>query len=403
MIRILYDKEPEMHTFYLDKPNMKFYKCWALRERENFNNEVRVFELLKNSKHIPNLYNHYETKSRLVLEMEYIPSYAIWGYTKENMPWDNRPLSKKQIDSIKKQVFEFYNECERVGLVENNNFTFEITPNNFMYNSQNDKLYFYDFALSKRNVNTAISELINAIDSIGIGDKDASTIVKNENIKYFLYPDMIKNGTFDDIYIEGETLKRDMKSTDHRYLYHSLYVNGELIDGQRETMEFRNELLSIPQEEIENKTIIDIGCNVGGFLVYLAERNVKKAIGIESCHTATSIGRRYINHLSRIYPLYNKVIEYNRGDAVTFDYSRADVIFYFSCFRHFGSPEFHKKLGDAAKIIYFEGHAHAGEEIVMRKILPQFGSNFLWTYLGKLPEGTGSPELLRPVFKGVKI
>lgn len=403
MNKIFYGKEPNQHQFFVDWDKKRFYKRYTLEYIKAFEREVSIYTALKNCPYVAKLISHSVNHSFATLELELIPHPPITGYGKAYLPWKDATYSAEQKSLIVSQFTEVCDFIEKAGLVKDGEIDFELTQNNIIFDPEIGQIRVFDFAPARCAYpfikNFVLSEIASCVK---IGNPFTYKL-SQKDLDFLVFPDAYKTNTSDKLLSIGNSIIEKIKEFGPRYVYQSLYINGVLQNGQRDFVEERMEIFNISEKGVFGKTCVDIGCNVGGLSTYLVERGAAKVIGVEACPKAAAVAKLYLDYLTLINPLYSKVA-YNHADAVTFNFPDADVLFYCSVWRHFGSAAYHKMLGSKFKTIYFEGHAYWEEkDLVETKVLSQFGPGWKWEYLGSVKEGVGADDLKRPVFRGTML
>lgn len=401
--KLFYEKEPDMHEFYVDFDKKIMYKCWSLNYSKEHENEVRIFKSLEGAKYIPKLYKEYKTYSSYVLEMEFIPCPPIWGFIRLRTPWKNSTYSKRQKELMLNQFDNIYNDLKSKRLIdEQDNITFELSQNNLIFDHMRDKLMIYDFQIVNDKAEPRRKDIIKFINELPEGDEFDIIIDREKAVKHLI---CTEPGWTKEDYEEGTRIIKDIERVGPVYIYQSVFINGQLIKGQISPVLERMEVIKPRIEDIVGKNVVDIGCNIGEVLVYCARLGADTARGVDRCDIAVPIGKRYINYLKKSYMNHNHIydrVDITHGNAEDFDYNNADTIFYLGCFGHFGTPQYHAKVGQHAKTIYFGGHAMENERERMENTMPWFG-DFKWTYVGSYDEGVDESGIPRPVYRGDRI
>ena len=165
------------------------------------------------------------------------------------------------------------------------------------------------------------------------------------------------------------------------YLYQVL---PEVQEGKRDTLKRWKEFDRVFQKtklSIENKNVLDVGCNIGMNCYYSLSRGAsfvygidKKEIATKSHHLLNSLGAtrykiigldlNYSNDLNKI----NKLLE-----------NEIDIIFYCSIDGHIGYPEQIKNI--PFKFILHEGHPNTSLEENINNL---FQNNWLDPHFSKI-------------------
>lgn len=400
-IKVFYGKEPWMHQFFIDFAKKRFYKYWDIRRERCFQKEVEIYNALSDTGLTPHLYSAYSTHDYHILELEFIPFSSIWGFGKEESQYEKLMQTPQQIKSIQRQFNTFCDILVSKGIIKEDIIDFEISPNNIIYNDEEDKAYFFDFAFAHHQESFQfLRRYIHSIfNDIPTSDTTSSFRIQSQQdiIDNFVF----HNNNKDKALQLSRTIIQQISDAGPVYAYQSVYVGDALTIGQRDDSTIRFNDFHIHPEELQGQIVYDIGSSIGGNLPYYVDKGARKVVGIELSNISASIASNYLEYMRLMNTDYTK-IEYRHCDATQTHYDDADVIFYLSCYRHFGSPDYHKRLGQHAHIIYIEGHAHAGEKQLIESFLHEFGDQWHWQFIGYTHESQQSKVMNRPIFKGVK-
>ncbi len=404
--RIFRRKDPRFHSFYIDFSKRRFYKCYRIDGQGElaFKSCVSKYEALRDSIHIPKLYSARQEGDLLIIELEYIPALPILPH-----PVDGKEISslfrcsQKQLNSIHSQVEEFKRD-----LIQSNlgNINFSFGAFHLIYEPKTDRLVFFDFAESGvANIESSFASLQRRLDSrIELCAKDQLSNL-DDMVEDKVLETLSLSTTEEDlidvssIVQEGEKLIPRLLSL-QQHFYQSVHINGKLILGSREDSRLRALDLKIPKDELVNKSAVDLGCNVGEMMCYYLERGASQVTGIELNSNIVEVGRDYLHYMSKVHPIYRNA-SILQGDARKVDLPEADIYFYLSGCNHYSEEPLHAQIGKKTKIIYLEGHANDTGRT--EEVLPWFGIDWKWTFLGKTRHAIGDETKLRPLWKGVRI
>lgn len=106
------------------------------------------------------------------------------------------------------------------------------------------------------------------------------------------------------------------------YNYTTIRINDEIIEGTRDPL---NRLNYLPVD-FSNKSVLDLGCNVGGMLFAISDK-ISRGYGYDvnpmAIDTANSIKEKYgLNHLEFILE--------NLENAENIDFPKTDIVFMLS-------------------------------------------------------------------------
>ena len=166
-------------------------------------------------------------------------------------------------------------------------------------------------------------------------------------------------------------------------VYQSVWYKGEqIIKGTRDDMHKRMSLIRL--EDIKDKIVVDIGCNLGAASIWAIENGAKKCLGFDVAKEGIELANTIAKEL--------KVnCEFGVEDFGLPQKKYADVAFCFACHddvTHHGEKEREIILLDNLKkykVIYFETHLKGTfDNWDMPKIIRD---NFKVEYLGETGEG----------------
>lgn len=411
--RILWNKDPALHRYYLSNDNKRFFKCYANNKegRRLFEAEKGIFKKVQFSEYFPHLYSFIETHDKLILEMEFVPFLPIKGHLTEKYNDIKAVYSKEQIDNILEKFNNLEDVFAKLKLVLNDRVLFEFSLCHIIYDYIKNRLVFIDLSDADRanSNNLGIIEVFrNYIKELPVGESNLDSINKNICADLFLiekvngHPNEMEQSG---IYFEGEKLFNDLQNETKGLIQHTIYINDKKYIGHRCHFTDRAQIYKIPSDELKDKTVLDLGCNIGGGLVYFAEQGAKKVIGIESHPVIFGYLTKFINYCKKIHGIYNN-IEIAHGDLRYIKFPDADICFYLSGLSYYGNEKFNKDLSEKVLIVYLEGHSDDinKDDSGVKKVMNDFGDKWSWEFLGRTDNEylTGKDYKPRPVYKGVK-
>lgn len=177
-------------------------------------------------------------------------------------------------------------------------------------------------------------------------------------------------------------------------VYQSVWVGGnEIVHGTRDNMFARLEKVRL--EDIKDKVVVDIGCNLGASSFWAVDNGAKKAIGFDVAEKGIELANLIAKELKR-------PCEFHVADWGVPQKKWGDVAFCFACV-----DDITKENDDKRKIlrdnllkydvVYFETH--------LKHTFPNWGlpdiirDAFKVEYLGETGEGNLRRELYRMVCK----
>jgi len=147
------------------------------------------------------------------------------------------------------------------------------------------------------------------------------------------------------------------------------YQSDDGLDGKRKT-QYRIDKMKLKDIDFNNKTVLDIGCNLGMFSQYAKKRGAANVIGFDINEDIIHCAKEYAN----IKGIYD--IEFLTTDI---DWDRkhkrpkmpsADIVFYLAMSQYLGfDPDI---LNLANEILIYEGHADEDAENTKKELLKVF-------------------------------
>lgn len=165
-------------------------------------------------------------------------------------------------------------------------------------------------------------------------------------------------------------------------VYQSVWYKGEqIIKGTRDDMFLR--MSKIRLEDIKDKVVVDIGCNLGAASFWAIENGARKCIGIDVAEEGIELANKIADYLD-----VNCLFEVGSYDQPQL--KRGDVAFCFACSDDIAKEDLKRQqvLLDNLKkyeVIYFETH--------LKGTFPNWNipgiikDNFKCEYLGETGEG----------------
>lgn len=127
-------------------------------------------------------------------------------------------------------------------------------------------------------------------------------------------------------------MKNALKTTPHQ----DLKVRKEMFN------------LLIPDKDLNDKIVLDVGCGFGAFLLYCLEKNSKKVCGIEISDADLENARSY---------LYNSKIELKKGSAIKIPYpdNYFDTVVSFEVLEHIPKNRENKMFSEINRVLKDNG------------------------------------------------
>lgn len=407
-VRVLWNKDPFLHKFYVDTEKNSFFKCYSIdgKGQELYRRELDSYTKLQGASFIPKLKSAGDEVNcdHSYLELEYNEYPPLIGHAGEyyRKPVPTTPLTKKQVTLIKQKLAAAKFLMEKRNFIENNEVKIEGAVHHTIFNPETNQLKLIDLSYNSP-VNISFMDAIvshvvaNPVVPIKVAIKDI-LFVKHDTNK-------LTSLQADSIYQLGQDILAELRAQPWGFIQSSVYINDSFFIGHRDTFENRNKAMKIKADELVGKTVLDIGCNIGGGLQYFAERGASKVIGVDT--TCAALLPKFTGYLRRIHPIYANIDTYP-GDIRTVIHNPAipdiDVCFYLSVLAYCGNPEFHAKLGNKCKVIYLEGHSDDATSGKAAKAMEQIGPKWSWELLGHTDNQWDDRDTYkpRPVYKGVK-
>ncbi len=175
--------------------------------------------------------------------------------------------------------------------------------------------------------------------------------------------------------------------------------NTTITNGQRNTSK-RYQQLGINKKTLQNKSVIDIGSNIGGMLLNLWEFDIEKGVGIEFDENKV----RLANKLGLINGIDH--IKFFQGDAENQDqlqsFGKFDIVFSFAVIEHLTyKNKYLESLSLLCKEkLFFEGNAGTDVSVII-DTLKKFGFKTV-THIGASNDELNKNNNVRPLFVAVK-
>lgn len=132
------------------------------------------------------------------------------------------------------------------------------------------------------------------------------------------------------------------------------YQGNIIVDGKR-NIEQRVEEMQLRSYDFGNKTVLDIGCNLGMMSLWARDNGAKKVVGVDCFHNFKLLADIY-----KFYTSTNNVefIEEEIDPEEIDKFGKFDIVFYFAVDASLGLPE---GLRDITKeLLIYEGHNTKG-------------------------------------------
>ena len=160
------------------------------------------------------------------------------------------------------------------------------------------------------------------------------------------------------------------------------YQSDNDFDGKRKTA-CRIDKMKLSEIEFKDKTVLDIGCNLGMFSQYAQKRGASKVYGVDISEDIIKCAKEYAN-INGIYDIDFFVEDLSRKNYML---PECDIVFYLAMSEYLGFPEF--MVGN--EITFYEGHANENSEETKNKLLELFS---------KVDDlGFTDDRNIRPIFK----
>jgi len=171
----------------------------------------------------------------------------------------------------------------------------------------------------------------------------------------------------------------------HFPVYQSIWFGGvEIVKGGRDNMFPRME--KIRKEDIKDKMVVDIGCNLGASSFWAIENGAKKCLGFDVVLEAKEFSNRLAKEL-KVDCVFD-LADYSKPQD-----KKGDIAFVFACHEDIG--DYDALLDNLKKydIIYFETHLkHSFDKWDMPQQIKDY---FKCEYLGE----TGEDNLKRDFYR----
>lgn len=213
-----------------------------------------------------------------------------------------------------------------------------------------------------------------------------------ENRKNWIHGKYLDFGGFK---IDREAYKEDLIKRINKVTHYGHLVGGEHIsyqsidelklDGKRK-MGYRIDRLRLNEIDFKDKSVMDLGCNLGMILHYAYSKGAAKLSGYDLTPIIL-VAREYANLRARFrFDYYAQNLKENPPRE------KADIVFYLAMSQYLGFPEWLKDITN--EICFYEGHANTSPveaEAQLKKLFPQV-----------INLGFTDDRDVRPIFKCLK-
>ena len=146
--------------------------------------------------------------------------------------------------------------------------------------------------------------------------------------------------------------------------YQSIYRNGEiLLNGRRTDLYERIEMIDM--NDLENKSVVDFGCNLGMSLAIACEKGALDCLGLE-------MSNKIVTTAIRINIILKHPIRFQCADlSINKKFEKKfDTVFAFSIDKHINNDKILASniLNTSAKVLYFETHSNSDIPAQIKKI-----------------------------------
>jgi SAM-dependent methyltransferase len=168
-------------------------------------------------------------------------------------------------------------------------------------------------------------------------------------------------------------------------VYQSVWYGGrQIIKGTRDDMAPR--MSKIRKEDIKDKVVVDIGCNLGAASFWAIENGAKKVFGFDVAAEGIEVAKLLAAE-------FNNNCVFDIGDFSKPQEKMGDVAFCFACHDDIGSPEVLRDNLKKYSIVYFETHLkNSFDNWDMPQVIKD---SFNLEYLGE----TGEDDHLRDFYR----
>lgn len=312
--RILYRKDPQLHSFFVDFEKKIFFKCYQDTEagQSRYNYEVECHKKMSKSLYVPKLYNTYKRGCLLVTEMEFIPKLPLFehkGITKGKL-WEQACYNEKQIKRIHKHIDILETEIEKHGLVdEKGNIEFTFSTFHLMYDEIQDRLVMFDMAGGSREkrslqglMECAHVELEKRVKKSVLTNMNIVRHYRDEELfRELLFPRMPWSKGYDEeVFAKGEDLINEINKQGY-ITDKPLFINGiDICDNNIITFSdyIKNLHGTIALVEYDDDGIGEIAC-------HYVDRGADKVIIKNSKNR--DLTKKYIDYMSEVHPIYKRI------------------------------------------------------------------------------------------------
>jgi 2-polyprenyl-3-methyl-5-hydroxy-6-metoxy-1,4-benzoquinol methylase len=130
------------------------------------------------------------------------------------------------------------------------------------------------------------------------------------------------------------------------------YQSDNLFGGKRQTS-YRIDFMRLNEIDFKQKSVVDIGCNLGMFLHYAWDKEATRMTGYD-VEKNINVAKQYANYKKK----FN--IDFIACDLKTIIPDKADIVFYLSMSEYLGFPEWLKDI--TGEVLIYEGHASTTKE-----------------------------------------
>jgi len=183
-----------------------------------------------------------------------------------------------------------------------------------------------------------------------------------------------------DDFLNFQPIGQSRYDKNEKGFYQSFYINGSFYKGRRSNQVWQ----FINQYDIENKIVLDLGCNIGANSYYAKQNGANRVIGLDFYDEILTFACR----LNNFYQLPD--VDFEQYDLNKVYKCKADTIFCFSMESHIKNTKALVETLKQAKVIYFETD-ETGESGLIKEFKPE--------YVGNTDNGIHSREKNRKVYR----
>lgn len=369
--------------------------------RKSLQNEIRCFHRLKTYSWMSELFETGED----YLIMEYFPNefrldqldVSLWSEEKKKMV----------LGEILRNITQLYGE--NLAHCDLNTRNIFVTPDGVKFidfetsqELEKDIPFFESYDITGKGLPSPFRTGNSCV--MKEGKYGLKTIFEIQDIEHLqkIYEDYLVEKLYDisNSFFTRRASKNLRHTLRNRFIYSTFdleFLKVNSIIAQRDIKK-RLKRFGVTAEEIEDKTVLDIGSNIGSILLELVKWNPKKALGVEYDEDKVEV-----SNVIRNLHFKNKPLSFIQADVENEDFWKNldeafQIVFCLAVIGHLkNKEEFFERLSKlCSETLYFEGNSESEKEFIEESLKKSGFKNI--TYLGLSDDEKDDKNNRRPLF-----